>query len=315
MVHVPGGVEPQAKVIAYEGYSKAYGRKERPAVQDLSLSVNNGEILGLVGLNGAGKTTMLRAAAGLLLPTSGTVRMDGHDIVRDKVAASRTLGIVPEFPNFEPSASALDLLEYLGGYHGLAGDAFRAHALALLTKVGLTGNEGRKVGTFSQGMKKRFALAAALLAHPRNLLLDEILNGLDPEGIRFVRRLLLELRTEGSAILLSSHILSEVESVADRIAVLHKGRLLECVPLKDIYASRAIRLRVRIRNPSPEVAAYLSSVGPVEREGESFSIAQPHGEVWEVNTELVRRGAQVAEIRMDREDLESYFFRTIGEEP
>lgn len=307
-------MEPEAEVIEFQGFSKRYGRREAPAVEGLTLSVKDGEILGLVGLNGAGKTTMLRAAAGLIYPSSGNIRLNGHDIVREKIHASASTGIVPEFPNFEPTARSLDLLEYLGGYNGLGGDGFPALSQALLARVGLAGCERRRVGTFSQGMKKRFALAAALLAKPRNLLLDEILNGLDPGGIRFVRRLLLELKGEGCAILLSSHILSEVESVADRIAVIHHGRLLECIPLKEIYASREVRLRLTIRNPGPDIARYLSTVGEVHNEGNTFTVSQPRQEVWQVNHELVQRGAEVAEIRTETEDLEGYFFRTIGEE-
>ena len=300
-------------MIEFQNLSKSYTRKERPALENVTLSVKDGEIVGLVGLNGAGKTTMIRVAAGLAFPTSGTVRHNGHDIVSQKVAASETLGIVPEFPNFEPSGRAFELLEYLGGYNGLGGDDFTARAASLLTSVGLGGNEWRRVGTFSQGMKKRFALAAALLANPRNLLLDEILNGLDPEGIRYIRHLLLELKSRGASILLSSHILTEVESVADRIAVLHEGRLVHCVSLAEIHKSRGVRLRIVLRNATPDHVHYLESLGAVQREGSLYTVESPSAEPWTVTAELVRRGGEVAEIRTEREDLEDYFFRTIGE--
>jgi ABC-2 type transport system ATP-binding protein len=277
------------------------------------LEVRKGEVLGLVGLNGAGKTSMIRVGAGLILPTSGTVLLNGYDIVSEKVKASSSVGWVPEFPNFDPHARAAELLEYLGGYNGLGGPSFRSRCFYLLGEVGLAGCEFQKLGSFSQGMKKRFSLATAILAKPQNLLLDELLNGLDPEGIRYVRNLISTLRKDGASILLSSHILSEVENMANRIAILHNGSLLKVVSRDELHNSTAQRLRVKLVEMEGDAPSYLSSIGEVTRDGLDFTISNPTSEPWEVNQELVRRGCKVAEIRMDREDLESLFFRLIHE--
>lgn len=302
-------------MIEFRGLTKVYSKREGPAIREISLTVKDGEILGLVGLNGAGKTTMMRIASGLALPTEGTVVIGGHDIVSEKVEASSTLGMVPEFPNFEPTAKAVRLLEYLAGYNGLDGDGLREEALSLLREVGLGGAEWRKVGAFSQGMKKRFSLAAALISRPHNLLLDEILNGLDPEGIRFIRNLLLRLKANGLSILLSSHILSEVEHVADRIAIIHHGRLRKVITMEDVISSTEQTLRVVLQNDSKDALDYLASIGQISANGRVITISKPSEKPWVVNSELLRRGAEVSELAMEREDLESYFFREIGGQP
>lgn len=298
-------------MIEFEGLSKTYAGQARPALQGLHLEVGKGEIVGLVGLNGAGKTTMIRTAAGILLPTRGTVRLDGHDIVTDKIAASSTVGWVPEFPNFDPGARAADELEYLAGYNGVRGKQALPWALSVLGQVGLKGSEWQRIGTYSQGMKKRFALAAALVARPTNFLFDELLNGLDPEGIRYARTLLIDLRKQGASILLSSHILGEVEHLADRVAIIHEGVLLQVISPQDLHASRRRRLRVSVEGPPDGVPGYLARWGRVEQEGGAFVVDEPSKEAWEINADLVGMGLRVSELRMEREDLESYFFRRI----
>jgi len=216
-------------VIEFRSLTKIYGGNSRPAVSELSMNVNDGEVLGFAGLNGAGKTTTIRMAAGIIYPTSGTVLVDGKDIVKEKVQASMNIGWVPEFPNFEPNAKPLTLLKYYAGFYGIRADDAVRRGKELLDMFDLGDEVNKKLKNYSQGMKKRFSLVAALLPDPKNLLLDETLNGLDPEGIRFMRKFLADLRSKGKAILLSSHILTELENTADRVAVIHKGKLLEII--------------------------------------------------------------------------------------
>ncbi len=298
------------------GGPAAWGHRgdQRPALDGLDLEVRNGEIVGLVGLNGAGKTTAIRIAVGVSLPTRGSVSVDGHDIVEEKIEAASTLGWVPEFPNFEPQAGALELLQYFAGYHGMGGAPTREWCISLLQQVGLEGRERDRVGTFSQGMKKRFAMAAALLNRPKNLFLDELLNGLDPQGIRFSRNLLLSLRQQGCAILLSSHILTEVEQLSDRIAFVHQGKLIKTISHDELEKAPGSRLRIRITAPDQGALEYLRSVGPTETDGPTFVLAAPQADPAEVNAQLVRRGYRVVDLHTEREDLEAYFFRLIGED-
>ena len=165
---------------------------------------------------------------GAHLPTEGTVAVDGHDIVKDKIRACASLGWVPEFPNFDMGAKAWTLMKYYAGYYK-GGDHSDSRCREVLKSVGLDGAGQKKLREFSQGMKKRFALGISLISNPHNLVFDEVLNGLDPEGIAYFRQLVLDYKKEGKAILFSSHVLTEVEALADKIVFLHKGRILKVV--------------------------------------------------------------------------------------
>lgn len=221
-------------MIEIKDLTKIYTRNGRPAVNSVSLTVNNGEIMGFAGLNGAGKSTTIRVATGIIYPSSGSVLIDGHDIVYEKVKASASVGWVPELPNFEPNAKPLTLMRYYGGFYGMKADDATRKGTELLKEVSLEDSINEKLRNYSQGMKKRFSLASAMLNDPQNYFFDETLNGLDPEGIRFMRKLMVDLKAKGKAVLLSSHILNELENVADRIAIIHKGKIIELMDRKKI---------------------------------------------------------------------------------
>ena len=215
-------------MIEIESVSKKFKGTRFPAVQDLNLSIPNGEVLGLVGLNGAGKTTTLRLCSGVLLPTSGKIIVDGIDLSEDKREASRNIGWVPEQTNFNLYENPISLMKYYSTLYGMDKDSADRIIINLLSMVGLE-SKFNKISflKMSQGMKKRFMIAVALLANPDNILLDETINGLDPGGIKFVIDLIKKLRDEGKTIVLSSHILKEVEAVSDRVAIIHKGKLVK----------------------------------------------------------------------------------------
>src|SRR5207247_10147319 len=143
-------------------------------------TVKKGDVVGFVCLNDARKTTTIRNVVGVSPPTSGTELIDGHDITNEKAEASKSIGWVPETPNFEPNTKALTLMRYLAGFYGIDRTEARSRSKDLLASVGLSGFENRKIRTYSQGMKKRFSLAVSLLSDPQNFLFDEVLNGLDP---------------------------------------------------------------------------------------------------------------------------------------
>ncbi len=299
-------------MIVTEHLTKRFPGRHAPAVDDLPLEVRDGEILGLVGLNGAGKTTTIRMAAGVALPTSGSILVDGVDIVREKRAASHGIAWVPELFPFEPTARALPLLVYFGGFYGLnATDAAR-RGRELLARIGLADEEKGYLRDFSQGMRKRFSLASAMIVDPRNLLLDEILNGLDPAGIAFVRQWVLESRREKKAVLLSSHQLTELEALADRVAFVHQGRLLRTIDRAELARAGSPEYRIVIRNLDPAALTYLASVGTPRTEGTTVWLSRPTAESHEVTAELVRRGYQVVECRVETTSLEAYFLELIG---
>jgi len=294
-------------VLVTEDLTKRFPGRVQPAIENVDLEVRDGEILGLVGLNGAGKTTTIRLAAGVSLPTRGRVLVDGRDIVSEKRLASERLGWVPELFPFETDARALSLLVYFAGFHGLTGPATRAQCRELLARVGLAAVEKDRIRTFSQGMKKRFSLASAMVSDPPNLLLDEILNGLDPEGIAYVRGWVTELRRQKKAVLLSSHLLTELQALADRIVFVHQGRILRTIDRAQLAAAGTITLRITVDNLDAAALEYLAGLGTSRVDGPTVYLDGPKVEPALINTELVRRGYHVVELRIESTSLEAYF--------
>ena len=289
---------------------KYYGRLK--ALDGVSFRVNNGEVVGFVGVNGAGKTTTIKISAGVLRPSSGEVLVDGIDMFKDKVRASARVGWVPEVPAFEEDFRAKNYLVYLAGYYGVTGLQAERLAESLLAEVGLKGAEHRRLREYSQGMRKRFALAASMISDPDNLLFDEVLNGLDPQGIAFFRQFALDMRRKGRAVLFSSHILSEVQNIADKVVFIHRGRVIAVKEMSEVLAEASSGVKVVVENPDDRVLEVLSRLGRVERLGPgSFEVvgAQPQ----DVNAELVREGYRVRELAQVG-GLEDYFFKLIGGE-
>ncbi len=211
---------PQAAAaIAVEGLTKRYGNVT--AVDDLSFTVRSGAVTGFLGPNGAGKTTALTAIVGLSRPTAGRALINGMPI--DAVTPdARTLGVYIESSGAHPGRSARDHLRSLAALAGLP----RTRVDEVLATVGLEQAAGRRVGKYSTGMRQRLGLGSALLGDPEILVLDEPLNGLDPQGIRWLRTLLREHAAKGRTVLLSSHVLTEAAQTVDDVVVINKGRLV-----------------------------------------------------------------------------------------
>jgi len=300
--------------MEWDRLSKRYPGSGRPALNAISFDVQDREIVGLVGLNGAGKTTAIRVASGVTLPSGGTVRIDGQDIRTQKVRASRTLGWVPELPVSDPDRRALPTLEYYAGFYGLRGAAARERGQTLLDTVGLHGMERVKLRKFSQGMFKRFNLAASMVGDPTNILLDEVLNGIDPQGILFVRKWVTELRGQGKAILLSSHQLAEVERVADRVAFLHQGRVIRIIRRSELatLATGETRVRVTIPNLDQTCLIFLGTLGRVEALGNTVTVIGSKVDPAGLNRELVQRGYNVTALHTEATPLEDYFMTLLG---
>jgi ABC-2 type transport system ATP-binding protein len=227
------------------------------AVDDLSFSVERGRITGFVGPNGAGKTTTLRALLGLIEPTSGEATIMGRRY-RDLADAGRRVGAVLEAGSFHPGRNGRNHLRVVA----LAAGVPRARVDEVLEAVGLAGAARRRVKSYSLGMRQRLSLAAALLGEPEALVLDEPANGLDPEGIRWLRTLLRSLASEGRAILVSSHVLAELAQTADDVAIISRGRLVAHAPLAELTARAGARARVR--TPDPERLRSLLAANGVD---------------------------------------------------
>ncbi|MBF94857.1 MAG: hypothetical protein CMH58_06815 [Myxococcales bacterium] len=212
--------------IDIEGLKKTYKspflRREVEGLRGLDLSVHSNEIYGFLGPNGAGKSTTIKILTGIIHPTAGTARILG--VSAWSVGAREQLGYMPEFPTFHDFLRTEEFLGFFGALHGIQGEALGKRIEEVLEWVGLPGVMGQPLKTFSKGMLQRIGLAQAILHDPAVVILDEPMSGLDPMGRRDVRRLMEHLRTQGKTVMFSSHVLSDVEEVADRICVLRQGQ-------------------------------------------------------------------------------------------
>jgi ABC-2 type transport system ATP-binding protein len=228
------------------------------ALEDVDLTIGSGEIVGLLGLNGAGKTTMLKVISTLLLPTSGTVRIAGVDVVRDTRRARRLVSVVLGGERgFYNRLSARDNIRFFATLSGLARRTLNARCDDALERVGLAEAAGRRVETFSKGMKQRLHLAVGMLTTPRLLMLDEPTVGLDPIEARRLRDAVAELRGTETAVLLTSHYLGDIERLASRVVILQLGRVTDDLPLEQLLerAGSVAEVAVTGVGPTPDLEA------------------------------------------------------------
>jgi len=282
-------------VISTTALVKRFGRLT--AVDGVELDVREGDRYGFLGPNGSGKTTTVRMLLGLVLPTSGHVELLGTRRVRD---------VLPQVGAMVEGPAAVDLLSGRANLRMLdaagRGGSRRTRGKrvdAVLEQVGLAGIDRRPLKAYSLGMRQRLGLAAALLRQPRLLVLDEPTNGLDPQGIREVRDLLLEINRAGTTVFLSSHLLSEVEALCDRVGVLDRGRL---VAQDDLAALRAPTGRVEVRTYDTAAASALLGYRAEDVGAERLLVRteDPAG----LNAELVRAGVPVEGLAPERRTLE-----------
>jgi ABC-2 type transport system ATP-binding protein len=288
-------------IVVTEALTKRYG--ERLAVNDVGLTVRRGEVYGFLGPNGAGKTTTLRMLLGLVRPTSGAARVLGHE--PGFPLAMARLGALVEGPGFYPYLSGRDNLRVLARYRGLDGTDVEA----ALDRVDLRERGGDRFKSYSMGMKQRLGVAAALLGDPELLVLDEPTNGLDPAGMADMRRLIVELAGHGQSVLLSSHLLNEVEEICDRVGVISAGRLLTESTVADLRGAASVI--VRATPPDVALAAAMGVAGDdaVQRldDGRLHLDVDPTRTA-ELTRALVDAGADVYEIRPSERSLEEVFF-------
>ena len=183
--------------------------------------------------------------------------------------------------------------------------------------MSLAGSERKKLRSYSQGMKKRFSLAASLLPDPKNFLFDEILNGLDPEGIHFIRSLMVDLKRKGKAVLLSSHILSEIENISDRVVFIHKGKIVKIDTRDELsqYEAAGGVLKIVIQNLKDDALVYLKTMGEVKTEGSTVWLSNFAVDPTQISTELINKGFLIREFNLEKSSLEEYFFILVGVKP
>ena len=224
-------------MIAIENVVKAFGRKgEVRAVNGVGFTAADGEITGLLGPNGAGKTTLLRVLATLMVPDSGSATIDGHDVVRERFAVRRSIGVLSDARGLYPRLTARENIRYSGALQGLAGKTLDARVDELIRAMSIAAIADRRAQGFSQGERMKVAIARALVHDPQTILLDEPTNGLDIMSIRALRDLLRDLRGQGKCLLFSSHVMQEVTALCDRIVILGRGRVVAAGTADELVA-------------------------------------------------------------------------------
>ena len=286
---------------------------ETLAVDDLSFSVQEGEIFGFLGPNGAGKTTTLHTLLGFLHPTSGGGSIFGLPF--GDTEALRRIGLLPEYVNLHQYYTPNGMLNYYARLSGLDPAESRARATYVLERLGIADVREKRVSTFSRGMFQRLGLAQAFLGDPDLLLLDEPTSSLDPVGRKDVKDLLLELKAQGKTIVISSHILSDIESLCDRVAIIRKGRLVTTGKL-DQLLSPGEGIRITTEKLPAEAVTEIEQLGGIVTGSETvFAIDLPdHEKEYDVIGILRKHGRPLVSVAERKSSLEDYFFDIMKEE-
>jgi ABC-2 type transport system ATP-binding protein len=293
-------------VITIQGLTKRFGPVT--AVDDLSFEVDQGTVVGFLGPNGAGKTTTLRTLLGLVTPTAGSTRIDGKPY-RELTDPIRHVGAVLEASSFHPGRSARNHLRVVATAAGLP----LARADAVLDQVGLASAARRRVGGFSLGMRQRLGLATALLGDPQVLILDEPANGLDPEGVHWLRGLLRQLADQGRTVLVSSHVLAEVAQTVDQVVIIASGRLVTQSTLAALTA-RTDQL-VRVRTPQAEALRSLLAAQGIQADPDGADQLLAAGTTSEVvGKAAAAAGIVIYEMGVERSNLEDVFLQLTSQQ-
>lgn len=283
------------------------------AVQDVSLEIYDGEVFGFLGPNGAGKTTTIAMLLGLMQPTAGHALIQGYNVAMSPIEALRGVGAMIEGPAFYPYLSGYNNLRVLAHADGLP----ETNITAALEMVELSRATHQRFATYSQGMRQRLGIAAALLAEPPIIILDEPTNGLDPAGMVEIRNLIRSLAASGRTIFLSSHLLHEVEQVCQRVAILKEGRVLAQGTVDELL-QRGRGVHLRIDGDTNHAIALLREmpwINDVEQQGDMLLVDARSDRAAEINALLTRHDILITEIRAHEESLEEFFLEITQESP
>lgn len=311
---------PQSTALETQKLTKHYPvpkqTAKRIAVDNLDLCVPCGEIFGFLGPNGAGKTTTIKMLLGFTRPTSGTASLFGYPI--DDDAARAHVGYVPEQPYFPKFLTVQEVVRAHASLSGVALSQMKQRSEACLNMVRMYEHQYTPLSKLSKGMTQRVGLATALIGDPKLLILDEPSSGLDPVGRKELRDLLQELKSEGKTIFLSSHLLSEMESMCDRVGVLSAGKLVACGRPAEITQGRdevavEIELRIRDKALSEQVAEWGGRIVK-GAEGHIHRVFVPSAQVYRLVNLLEQRCLNLISVTPQRETLEDAFLRLVGEE-
>lgn len=301
-----------AETIQVTGVTKSYGRVD--AVTDVSFTLNEGETIALVGHNGAGKTTLIKLMLGLIRPSAGTVSVLGEDPAAGQFAARQRLGFLPENVSFNMALTGRETLSFYARLKRVPLDG----VAGLLERVGLGAAAGRRVGTYSKGMRQRLGLAQALLGQPKVLLLDEPTTGLDPALRRSFYDIIDELRANGATVLLSSHALTELEGKANRVIIVNRGVKIADGTVDELRGIARLPTRIRVRLTDREAGGtddWMSAAAGWRRvDGNLLEIDAAPDEKIAMLRGVVSRGAAVIDIDVMPPTLDELYAHFLGQE-
>jgi len=286
--------------------------RARRALDHLNLKVEAGEVFGLLGPNGAGKTTTLKLIFRLIFPTSGTARILGKPL--DDLSVRRRVAYLPENPAFYEHLTAQEFLNYVAALFGLSAAERRCRSGELIDQLGLSASRNVPLRKFSKGMIQRLGIAQALINNPDVVFLDEPMSGLDPLGRREVREVILRLKERQKTVFFSTHILTDAETLCDRVAVLHHGRLQGCGELSTILRLGVSSTELVLEGPSAQVIAELMPyASSVIRTGERVRLEVPEEkEVHRTLEIILRSNTRLISVNPVKRSLEDYFVEKIG---
>ncbi|WP_123039198.1 ABC transporter ATP-binding protein [Cohnella candidum] len=301
------------EILRTRHLTKRYGSKT--VVHDLNMTIRVGDIYGFLGQNGAGKTTTLRMLMGLIQPSDGEIELFGSALHENKRSAMERIGAIIEYPGFYLNLNAVDNLEI---HRRLMGMGNKECIDDVLATVGLLDAKRQKVRSYSLGMKQRLGIARALLHHPELLLLDEPTNGLDPGGIKEMRQLFLELaRKRGITFLISSHLLSEIEQLATKVGIIHKGKLLEEIDRETLQKKTRHYLEIKVTDAQKAAFILEQKLGITDYVAAGPGILRLYEHLEQpdqVSLTLANNGVGVREMALSGDSLEDYFLKITGGE-
>jgi ABC-2 type transport system ATP-binding protein len=309
----------ESPAVQTSDLGRSYGAMQ--ALTGLNLTVNRGDLFGFIGSNGAGKTTTLRILATFLTPTSGTAEVLGHDVVRHADRVRHLIGYMPDFFGVYKDMEVTEYLDFFGACYKIPSAQREKTVADVLELVGLTEKKGALIGALSRGMQQRLGLARVLIHDPQLLLLDEPASGLDPRARIEMMAILQELQRLGKTIIISSHILSELQTLCNRCAIIEKGRLIYSGPIRGAQTQlvEAKAFWVRVGGPAAAARDLLlarpeASRVEIQEDRIKVVLADPAGDGGFIAETLVTAGQRVLEMREDEIGLEEVFLRvTRGE--
>ncbi len=306
------GAQHDHAIISVQNLSKSF--KDVHAVQNLSFSVQKGEIYGLLGPNGAGKTTTIKLMLGLIHPDSGTTIINGHDIKTQEILAKHNIGFLPERFTFYENLTPLQTIQFFCELKGVK----KSVAPKLIEEVGLQNAINRKVGTFSKGMVQLLGIAQALVGNPDIFILDEPTSGLDARWIKIVREKIKMLNDHGATIIFSSHNLTEVENLCNRVGIMNQGRLVAQDTVENLGKLLHIYPRLEITIPNlngmvPEILTAMDGIQHIEAHQNILSVSCAAGMRSQVIASLEKMGFKIENLKTIEPSLEEAFVRLVSQ--